>query len=107
MNTYHVYILKCADNSLYSGITGNFDKRWTQHQQGYFRTCYTFKRRPLKIEYFLEFTDVIQAILFEKRIKGWTRVKKITLINDDFDKIQLLSECRNYTHSKYKPDGNP
>jgi len=61
----------------------------------------------LKIEYFLEFTDVIQAILFEKRIKGWTRVKKIALINDDFDKIQLLSECRNYTHSKYNPDANP
>ena len=107
MNTYHIYILKCADNSLYTGITGNFDQRWTQHQQGYFRTCYTFKRRPLKLEYYLEFNDVILAILFEKQVKGWTRVKKIALINDDFDKIQLLAECRNYTHSKYKPDGNP
>ncbi|MGB5498985.1 MAG: GIY-YIG nuclease family protein, partial [Maribacter sp.] len=83
---------------------GNFDQRWRKHQQGYFRTCYTFKRRPLKIEYLLEFTDVTQAILFEKRIKGWTRAKKMALINGDFDKIQLLSECRNYTHSKYKPD---
>jgi putative endonuclease len=107
MNTYHVYILRCSDNTFYTGITGNFDQRWVHHHQGYFKTCYTFKRRPLKIEYFLEFTDVIQAILFEKRIKGWTKAKKQALINRDFDKIQLLAECRNYTHSKFKPDGIP
>jgi putative endonuclease len=103
MKTYHVYILRCSDDTFYTGVTGNFDKRWRQHQQGYFKICYTFKRRPLKIEYFLEFTDVTQAILFEKRIKGWTRAKKIALINDDFDRIQVLSECRNFTHSDFKP----
>lgn len=52
--------------------------------------------------YHLEFWDVIQAILFEKQIKGWTKAKKIALINDDFDTIQFLAECRNFTHSKYK-----
>jgi putative endonuclease len=57
---------------------------------GYFRSCYTFKRRPVKLVYSLNFTDVIQAILFEKRIKGWTRAKKIALINEDFDMIQIL-----------------
>ena len=103
MKTYHVYILRCSDDTFYTGVTGNFDQRWRQHQQGYFKTCYTFKRRPLIIAYFLEFTDVTQAILFEKRIKGWTRAKKIALINDDFDKIQVLSECRNFTHSDFKP----
>ncbi|MBT8300966.1 MAG: GIY-YIG nuclease family protein [Maribacter sp.] len=104
MNTYHVYILKCADNSFYTGITGNFDQRWIQHQQGYFKNCYTYKRRPLKIEYILEFKDVIQAILFEKKIKGWTRAKKEAIITANFDKIQLLSECRNFTHSKFRPN---
>ena len=49
---------------------------------------------------YLEFEDVIQAILFEKRIKGWSRAKKTALINDDFDAIQLLAECRNSTHFK-------
>ena len=52
----------------------------------------------------LEFTDVIQAILFEKQIKGWSRVKKQALIDGDFDCLQILSECRNFTHSKFKPD---
>ena len=77
------------------------------YNQGYFKDCYTFKRRPLKLEYYLEFNDVILAILFEKQVKGWTRAKKIALINDDFDMIQLLAECRNFTHSKYNPDTNP
>jgi putative endonuclease len=72
-----------------------------QHRQGYFKDCYTIKRRPLKLEYHLEFTDVIQAILFEKKIKGWTRAKKLALINNDFRTIQWLSECRNFTHHKY------
>jgi putative endonuclease len=52
----------------------------------------------------LEFADVIQAILLAKKVKGWTRVKKLALILNDFDIVQLLAECRNFTHSKYKLD---
>lgn len=102
MKTYHVYILKCYDNSFYTGITGNFEQRWTQHQNGSFKNCYTFQRRPLSLVYFLEFDDVIQAIRFEKQLKGWSRAKKLALINGNFDRLQLLSECRNFTHFKYK-----
>ncbi|NND79552.1 MAG: GIY-YIG nuclease family protein [Maribacter sp.] len=104
MNSYHVYILRCSDDTFYTGITGDFDDRWSQHKAGHYRTCYTFRRRPLKIEYILKFKDVIQAILFEKKIKGWTRAKKEAIITANFDKIQLLSECRNFTHSKFKPN---
>ena len=104
MKTYSVYILNCSDDSFYTGITGNFDKRWMRYQLGYYKTCYTFKRRPLLLAHQLEFTDVIQAILLEKKIKGWTRGKNQTLILNDFDIVQLLAECRNFTHSKYKLD---
>lgn len=104
MKTYVVYILECSNDSFYTGITGNFDKRLNQHQQGYFKQCYTYKRRPLKVSYYIEFTNVIQAILFEKKIKGWTRAKKIALTNNDFDTIQLLAECRNFTHYKFNPN---
>ena len=93
MKTYVVYILKCSDDSFYTGITGNFNKRIIQHQTGYFKQCYTFKKRPVVIKYYMEFTDVIQAILFEKKIKGWTRAKKIALIHNNFDKLQILAEC--------------
>jgi putative endonuclease len=103
MKTYVVYILECSDDSFYTGITGNFDKRIMQHETGYFKQCYTFKKRPLAIKYYVAFTDVIQAILFEKKLKGWTRAKKIALIQNDFDNLQILAECRNFTHFKFKP----
>jgi putative endonuclease len=51
-----------------------------------------------------EFNDVEQAIRFEKKIKKWSKSKKEALILGDFELLQSLSECRNATHYKYKPD---
>lgn len=56
----------------------------------------------MTLEFHQEFNDVLQAIYFEKKIKGWTRLKKQALIKGDFDMLQILSECRNATHYKYK-----
>lgn len=50
-----------------------------------------------------EFNDVNQAIYFEKKIKKWSSKKKLALVNDDFNRLQILSECKNFTHSKYRP----
>ncbi len=99
---YYVYILKCADNSYYTGITNTLDKRFNEHIQGKYKTCYTYRRRPLTLEFYQEFNGVLQAIYFEKKIKRWTRAKKEALINGKWDKLQILSECRNATHYKYK-----
>ena len=102
MYFYFVYILKCSDGSYYTGITNDLQKRFIEHQTGYSIDSYTYRRRPLSLEFCQEFNDVLQAIFFEKKIKGWTRAKKIALINGDFDMLQILSECRNATHYKYK-----
>ena len=102
MYFYYVYILKCSDNSYYTGITNNLEKRHKEHQLGKFKDCYTFKLRPLELVFNQEFNDVLQAIYFEKKIKKWTRLKKEALINNDYDMLQILSECRNATHYKYK-----
>ena len=101
MYFYYVYILKCADNSFYTGITNTLDKRFNEHIQGKYKTCYTYRRRPLTLAFYQEFNDVLQAIYFEKKIKRWTRAKKEALINGDWDRLQILSECRNATHYKY------
>ena len=101
MNFYFVYILRCSDDSYYIGITSNLDKRLNEHQMGYDKESYTYKRRPVSLEFYQEFNDVLQAIYFEKKIKKWTRAKKQALINGDFDMLQILSECRNATHYKY------
>ncbi|MDX1543665.1 MAG: GIY-YIG nuclease family protein [Christiangramia sp.] len=76
MFQYFVYILKCSDGSYYTGITNDFERRIIEHQDGIDPTCYTFKRRPLKLEFNEEFDNVLIAINFEKKIKDWTRLKK-------------------------------
>ena len=101
MYLYYVYILKCSDNSYYTGITNNLDKRFSEHKLGKYKDCYAFKQRPLELVFNQEFNDVLQSIYFEKKIKKWTRLKKEALINNDWNMLQILSECRNATHYKY------
>lgn len=103
MKTYFVYILKCSDNLLYVGITNNIERRFNEHQNGLNKRCFTFKRRPLELAFYQVFNDVEQAIYFEKKIKKWSSKKKLALANDDFEMLEILSECRNATHHKYKP----
>lgn len=104
MFQYYVYILKCSDNSYYTGIINNIARRFEEHEFGINKECYTFKGRPLTMEFYQVFNDILQAIDFEKKIKRWTRAKKKALIEGDFDMLQILSECRNATHyNKYNP----
>jgi len=95
MKTYFVYILKCSDNSYYTGFTNNIERRFNEHEKGLNKECYTFNKRPLLLEWFETFNDVLDAIAIEKKIKGWSRRKKEALINQDWDK--LVEYSKNYT----------
>lgn len=103
MKCYYIYILECSDGLLYIGFTNNISRRLKEHDKGLNRSCFTFKRRPLVLLFCQEFNDVEQAIYFEKKIKKWSTKKKRALAEGDYDMLQILSECRNMTHSKYKP----
>ncbi len=87
-----VYILKCADETFYTGVTNNLEKRLGDHQSGKNTDSYTFSRRPVVLMYFTGFQDPESAIRFEKRIKRWSRSKKIALINGDFNLLPNLSK---------------
>lgn len=95
MKTYFVYILKCNDNSYYTGFTNNLERRLTEHHSGKNNGCYTFDKRPLELKWFEIFNNSLDAISIEKKIKGWSRVKKEALIKQDWDKLVLYS--KNYT----------
>jgi putative endonuclease len=103
MKFYYVYILYCKDSSLYVGITSDLDRRLMEHNAGKYPEAYTHSRRPVELAFFQEFTVPIQAIEYEKKIKKWSRAKKQALIDDNFDMLQNLAECRNSTHHKYNP----
>ncbi len=66
-----------------------------EHNKGKNKGCYTFNKRPLELVWFEIFNDVLDAIAIEKQIKGWSRIKKEALINEDWDKLVLFS--KNYT----------
>lgn len=75
---YFVYILECADKSFYTGITGNIDKRVTEHNSG--SSLSTKSRLPVRLAYWEKALDKFAAAKREKEIKGWRREKKIRLI---------------------------
>jgi len=89
---FNVYILKCNDQSFYTGHTDDLDTRLAQHQQAYFNSCYTAKRLPVELVYQAEFNTREEALILERQIKGWSRKKKQALINNDWTEISKLSK---------------
>lgn len=100
MKQYYVYILKCKDQSLYVGVTNNISRRFIEHSKGINESCFTFKRRPVELIFYQEFNNIEEAISYEKKIKKWSRKKKLALANGDFILLKSLSECQNESHSK-------
>jgi putative endonuclease len=96
----YVYILKCSDNTYYTGITNNPERRLIQHNKGLNKDSYTASRRPVELVYCELFSDFNQAIAWEKRIKDWSRVKKEALITQNWENLKKNSECRNETSHK-------
>ena len=100
MKLYYIYILQCADDLTYTGITNNLSRRLKEHENGLNKSCFTYKRRLVSLIFQQKFNDVNQAIYFENKIKKWSAKKKLALANNDYDLLQLLAQCRNETHSK-------
>ncbi|THU38425.1 GIY-YIG nuclease family protein [Niastella caeni] len=101
-NAYYVYIILCEDGSYYIGLTNDLVKRFKEHQTGVYATCYTFRKRPLQLQYYEMIPFLQDAIQREKQLKGWTKAKKKALVDRNLHKLQLLAECQNFTHHKYK-----
>ena len=96
MKSYFVYILKCSDGSYYTGMTNNIEKRLIEHKSGFDITCYTFSRRPLELIFYEVFQNPLDAIKFEKQLKGWSRRKKEALINKDFKNLIEFSKSKSH-----------
>jgi len=99
MKSYFIYILKCSDDSYYTGVTKNIQKRFYEHQEGLIGGSYTHDKRPVQLLYVEEFQDVNDALNREKQIKKWSRRKKEALINGDFEKLIELSKGHPSTSS--------
>lgn len=98
----YMYILKCADESYYTGSTKNLIKRVRQHQNGG-GANHTKSRLPLELIYYEEFNRISKAFYREKQIQKWSRKKKEALINNRTEDLPKLAECKNESHYRNAP----
>jgi putative endonuclease len=78
---YYVYILKCADNTLYTGITTELERRIDEHNGSDKGAKYTRVRRPVSLVYSEEYSDRSSASKREYEIKKkMSRDEKLKLI---------------------------
>ena len=77
---YYVYILKCADKTLYTGITTDLKRRVSEHNENKLGAKYTSSRRPVKLAYSRKFKTRSAASKEEARIKKLERTEKLKLI---------------------------
>jgi predicted GIY-YIG superfamily endonuclease len=89
--SFWVYLLRCSDGRYYTGHTEDLDVRLAQHQQGFFPTCWTYKRRPLELAWSEEVPTRDEAIVAERIVGGWSRAKKEALIGGDWKLVSYLS----------------
>ena len=76
---WYVYILRCADDTLYTGITNNLERRLKAHNAGT-ASKYTRVRRPVAMVYQEEVETKGEALRREFRIKSLPRSEKMVLI---------------------------
>ena len=78
---YYLYIIKCADKTLYTGITTDLKRRIVEHNSTKLGAKYTSSRRPVKIVYSKKFKNRSTASREESLIKKLKRVDKLKFIS--------------------------
>lgn len=81
---WHVYIIKCSDGSLYTGITTDIKRRIDEHNAGK-GAGYTRGRAPVCLVHRETRSSRSKALKREAEIKGWPRKEKLALIKKDHE----------------------
>jgi putative endonuclease len=105
--SFWTYILRCADDSYYTGHTDNLEKRVAEHERGAISSCYTFKRRPLSLVFLQEFSTREEALASEQQIKGWSRKKKEAMIKGDWAEVSRLAKSNNSSRGNSSASVHP
>ena len=79
IRTWHFYVVRCSDGSLYCGITLDPEERIRVHNAGQ-GADYTARRLPVKLVYTEAYPTKSAARLRENQVKAWGRSKKEQLI---------------------------
>jgi putative endonuclease len=88
-----MYILRCADGSFYVGSTVDLERRLGQHDAGE-GAAYTRRRRPVQLVYCEDFPRIDDVYLREKRVQGWSRAKRLALVEGRLQDLPRLARSR-------------
>ena len=93
-----VYMLECRDRSFYVGSTWDLERRVSEHQQG-LGAAYTRRRRPVRLVWHAAYDSVTQAYAMEKRVQGWSRAKRLALVEGRLGDLPGLSRRGGQPHA--------
>jgi predicted GIY-YIG superfamily endonuclease len=93
-----VYLVRCADASLYVGWTEDVETRIAAHNEGR-GGSYTSRRRPVTLAFVETHTTAESARRRERQIKRWSAAKKEALVSSDSDSLKQLSVSRSSPRS--------
>lgn len=79
---YYLYILECADKTLYTGITVDLKRRVNEHNTSQLGAKYTRAHRPVKLVYSKKFRNRSLATKAEIKIKKLSKLEKLKLITN-------------------------
>ncbi len=101
---YYTYILRCSDGSLYTGITTDLARRFSEHAGGTGRAGakYTAAKKPVAYECAFVCPDRSSASRLEAAIKRLTRAQKLRLISGENSELAELSLASRFPLLKYE-----
>jgi len=88
---WHLYILRCSDDSLYTGITTDIQRRIKTHNNGN-GGRYTRSRLPVSLLYTESHPTRSTVLKRELQIKGWSKKRKLSLIYHDMESLKIFSK---------------
>lgn len=98
-----LYILLCADDSYYTGVTRKLSRRLAQHRRA--EVVYTATRLPVRLVFVEKFRYEAEAVAREQQIKGWTRRKKEALVHDRPEQLPGLAKKKWRKHHESSSGG--
>ncbi|MDP2642453.1 MAG: GIY-YIG nuclease family protein [Candidatus Peregrinibacteria bacterium] len=97
---YYLYILECADNTLYTGITVDLERRIKEHNTSKLGAKYTAARRPVYLVYSKKFRNRSTASKAESQVKGLHREEKLELIKKPVYNYSNILTSKNMAKGK-------
>jgi putative endonuclease len=85
-----IYIVECSDGSYYTGSTIDLERRLWEHNEG-IAANFTKKRLPVKLVFAEQSDSIETAFLREKQVQGWSRAKKLAVIEGRMGDLPGLS----------------